>query len=103
MNEDQLDALLSQPLAPVADNGFSARVIARVKFEERRHDVVALAAAGAVALVLCLLVPVHNILGDLLAVLLQLSMTPMIGVAAALLMLTFLIDRVLWDRKLFQI
>lgn len=103
MNDFELDALLSQPLAPVADNGFSARLDARIERAERRHDLVVLAMVTAAALALCLLVPVQHVLGDLAAVLLQLAMTPMIGVAVAMLLLTFLIDRVLWDRKFLRL
>jgi hypothetical protein len=103
MNHDELDTLLKQPLGPVADNGFSAHLFARIEREERRHDAIVTALVTAAALALCLAVPVHHILGDIAAVILQMAMTPMIGVAAALLALTFLIDRVLWDRRLFQI
>jgi hypothetical protein len=101
MNE--LDALLSQPLAPVADNGFSARLVARIERAERRHDLIVMAVVAAAALALCLLVPVQHVLGDFAAVILQMAMTPMIGVGVAMLAVTFLIDRILMDRKFLQI
>jgi hypothetical protein len=34
MNEDQLDAMLSAPLADVADSGFSARIASRIETRE---------------------------------------------------------------------
>ena len=103
MTDLELDALLSQPLPPVADNGFSARLDTRIERAERRHDLIVVAMVTLAALSLCLLVPVQHVLGDLAAVLLQLAMTPMIGMAVALLVLTFLIDRILWDRKFLRL
>lgn len=103
MNDFELDTLLSQPLAPVADNGFSARLVTRIERSERRHDVVVLAVAVLAALALCLVVPVQHLLGDLAAVVLQLAMTPMVGFAVVMLVLTFLIDRAMWDRKFLRL
>ena len=98
-----LDELLTQPLAPVADNGFSARVIARVKSEERRRAAVVIFAAAAAAVLACLLVPLHEITGDFAAELIQLGTSPMVALAAALLVLTFLVDRLWADRRFLQL
>ena len=103
MNEDQLDALLSQPLAPVADNGFSARVIARVKAQERRHAAWIVISAVTAATLACLLLPLHVVTGDLAVALLQIGTSPMVALAGALLVLTFFIDRLYTDRKFLQI
>jgi hypothetical protein len=98
-----LDELLMQPLAPVADNGFSARVITRVKAAERRHAAVVMLAAAALATVACLLVPLHDVTGDFAAAIIQIGTSPMVGLAAALLVLTFMIDRLWADRRFLQL
>ena len=98
-----LDELLTQPLAPVADNGFSARVVARVKAAERRHAAVVMFAAAAVAALACLLIPLNELTGDFAVALIQLGSSPMVALAAALLVLTFLIDRVWADRRFLQL
>lgn len=103
MNMDELDALLSQPLAPVADHGFSARVIARVQAEERRSSAIAIVLSLVAATLACLLVPLKDITGDLAAALLQLAMSPMVGMAIIVCVMTFLIDRLFSDRKFLQI
>ena len=98
-----LDELLTQPLAPVADNGFSARIVARIKARERRHTTAVMFAAAAAAVLACLLVPLHALTGDFAVALIQLGTSPIVGLAAALLVLTFLIDRVWTDRRFLQI
>ena len=98
-----LDELLTQPLAPVADNGFSARVVARVKAEERRHAAIIMVAAAAAAVLACLLLPLRAITGDVAVALLQLGSSPMVALAGALLVLTFLIDRLWADRRFLQL
>jgi len=99
MNLDQIDTLLKQPLAPVADNGFSARVIARVRKEEQRRTAAVALASVLAATLLCLLVPLNAFLGDLSAALFLAANSPTVGLAGALLVLTFLIDRLYTDRK----
>jgi hypothetical protein len=37
-NEDRLDRLLRAPLDPIADNGFSARVMAKMARADARHS-----------------------------------------------------------------
>ena len=98
-----LDELLTQPLAPVADNGFSARVVARVKAEERRRAAVIMVMAAAAAALACFLLPLHALTGDFAVALIQLGTSPMVALAAALLVLTYLIDRLWTDRKFLQI
>jgi hypothetical protein len=97
-----LDELLSQPLPPVADNGFSARVVARVKAAERRRAAAIMIASAAAVTILCLLVPLREITGDFAAALIQLGTSPLVGLAAALLVLTFLLDRLWADRRFLQ-
>jgi len=46
--ETDLDALLSAPLEPIADNGFVAKVLARLEKKKRTRDIV-LGAAFLVA------------------------------------------------------
>ena len=103
MNLDQLDALLKQPLAPVADNGFTARVIAKVQAEERRHAWIVAFGALTAATLICLLVPVKAITGDFAAALVQLALSPMVGMALIVCIATFLIDRLFSDRKFLQV
>ena len=99
----KLDELLSQPLPPVADNGFSARVVARVKAEERRRVAVIMFTAAAAAALVYFLVPLRDLTGDFAAALIQLGTSPMVALAVAMLVLTFLIDRLWSDRRFLQI
>jgi hypothetical protein len=102
MTEDQLDALLLQPLAPVTDNGFSARVIAGVKAQERRHAAWIGVAAIAAATLACLLLPLYTLTGDFAAMLIQLGTSPMVALAGALLVLTYFIDRLYTDGRVLN-
>ena len=98
-----LDEMLSQPLPDVPDNGFSDRVIVRMKHEERRKMyAVALMSMLAAALA-CLLLPLHAIIGDIAAALVLIGTSPMLGLAVAVLVLTILVDRVLSDRQLLRL
>jgi len=56
---NRIDDLLSQPLPPVADDGFSARVMGRIAAARRRRQwtSAALMAAGVLAAVLLLPLP----------------------------------------------
>jgi hypothetical protein len=58
---DELDDLLSQPLPAIADNGFSARVVARIAKQEWLRSMISTAALLLCALALLLLVPVSGI------------------------------------------
>jgi hypothetical protein len=98
-----LDEMLSQPLPEMPDNGFSTRVVARVKAEERRKAVAAVIAALAGVTLLCFLVPMPDYTAAIGVALLQFGLSPLASLAVAALVLTFVIDR-LWttDRQLLQ-
>ena len=63
---DELDDLLSQPLPAIADDGFSARVMARIAKQEWLRSMASTAALLLCALALLLLVPISGI-EDMLA------------------------------------
>lgn len=100
---DHLDALLSQPLAPVADNGFSAKVMLRVHREQQRRLTMLGLAIAAVVLLLAFLIPATAITqlaavpASLNALLVKLTSSVQFGVAVAVLILVYL-----YDRKLLQ-
>lgn len=98
-----LDELLSQPLQPVPDNGFSARVMARIKTEERRHVAMTVALSVAATIVLCVMMPLRDLTGLIGGAIIELGTSPMILVAVIVLALTFLVDRLYTDHKLLQI
>jgi len=88
-----IDDLLNQPLASVADNGFSTRVMARVRAKERRK-LLAVAAAAAVCAVLALLfLPVHAIGVEMNFALIQIARSAAASVAVAAVILTLLAER----------
>ncbi|HUJ46480.1 MAG TPA: hypothetical protein VLV55_05055 [Rhizomicrobium sp.] len=95
---DRLDDLLSAPLADVADDGFSARVMSRIGQERRRDEWITYAAIGVAALPALLFVPLPAIATEVsrLAPLLA-SAAPLAG-AAALLTLTLSFEKLIQDR-----
>jgi hypothetical protein len=98
-----LDELLSQPLPDVPDNGFTMRVIARVKAEERRRAAVIMIASVIGVSIFCLLIPLRVFTAAIGLTVFQLGTSPLVGWAAAALVLTFVIDRILTtDRGLLQ-
>lgn len=104
MNDDMnLDELLSQPLPEVADNGFSDRVVVRVKAEERRYFYVIAIACVVAATALCVLVPMHDITAAIGVTVYDLGTSAMLAWAGAALVLTYLVDRLLADRQLLQL
>ena len=99
MTHDPLDALLSQPLPEIADNGFSARVIARIVAEERRQLATIALIAILCATLLCLAVPMRDVTGAIAVAVLQLGASPMVLYGLAALVLTLLIDRAVTNRS----
>jgi preprotein translocase subunit SecY len=97
-----LDEMLSQPLPEVPDNGFSARVIVRVKREERVKAVAIVIAAVAAVTLLCLLVPMPAFTATIGVAVLKFGMSPFAALAAGTLVLTFLADRLWSERGLLQ-
>ena len=88
-----IDDLLNQPLASVADNGFSGRVMGRVRARERRN-LFAVAAAAAVCAVLALLfLPLHSIGTDVNLALVQIARSAAVSIAAGAVILTLLLER----------
>lgn len=88
-----IDDLLSQPLPAVADNGFSARVIARVTLQYRRRVALIATGSAAAASALCLVVPMPALSIELNRVLVDLATSPAVALGAAALVVTFLVDR----------
>ena len=88
-----IDDLLNQPLASVADDGFSTRVMRRVRAGERRN-LFAVAAAAVLCTVLALLfVPVQSIGADLNLALVQIAQSAAVSIAVAAVILTLLFER----------
>ncbi len=93
-----IDDLLTQPLPPVADNGFSAHVMSRVRAAERRR--MALIGAGSVAgaALGCVFIPLQAISLELNHAIVQVGTSTAVGFAGAVLLLT-----ILFDRRFFRI
>ena len=97
-----LDEMLSQPLPDVPDNGFSARVMARVEQQERYKLVQIILISGVAAALASLLLPIRAMVGDFAAGLIVMSNSASFAIAAAVIALTFLIDRLWSERSLLQ-
>jgi hypothetical protein len=82
---DQLDELLNAPLAAVADDGFSARVIAAARMERLKEKIPFFAALFICAAAVLLYVPLPRIAGTIAHFLAE----PGVSLAAAALVLTF--------------
>ncbi|MGA7711405.1 MAG: hypothetical protein WCA81_05850 [Rhizomicrobium sp.] len=90
---DELDILLSEPLASVADNGFSARVMDRVQMYRHLRLAGMAASVAAGALLAVLLLPLQSIGAEFGTVIPQIAGFPAVNFAAAALILTYLFDR----------
>ena len=88
-----IDDLLNQPLASVADNGFSVAVMARVRAKERRNMFAVAAAAAVFAVLAVLILPMQSIGLDVNIAVGQIAGSAAVSIAAAALILTLLIDR----------
>jgi hypothetical protein len=97
-----LDEMLSQPLPDVPDNGFSARVMARVEQQERYKLVQIILISVVAAALASLLLPIRAMVGDFAAGLIVMSNSASFAIAAAVIALTFLIDRLWSERSLLQ-
>ncbi len=93
-----IDDLLRQPLPAAPDNGFSARVMGRIKAEQRQHMALVALGSVAAATVGCLFVPMPALSEQLGDIIVQLGTSPAVALAAAALVLTALVDR-----RLFRI
>jgi hypothetical protein len=91
MNE--IDELLSRPLPAVDDDGFSRRVMRRVRADERRRWFV-LAAATTACIVLALqILPMQSIAVGLNLAITQAASSLAVSIAAAAIILTLLLER----------
>ncbi len=88
-----IDELLAQPLAPVADNGFSAKVMARLRRREQRQLVLLTAVAALAAAAACLLLPISALTQMLNGIVVTLATSLEVGVAVLAVLLTWLYDR----------
>jgi hypothetical protein len=93
-----IDELLSQPLASVPDDGFSARIMGRVRAAERRRMVLIGAGSAAAATLVCLFVPLQAMTVQLNQIVVALGTSTALGVGGAALLLT-----ILFDRRFFRI
>lgn len=88
-----IDDLLSQPLPAVADNGFTARVQGRIRAAERGKIALVAAGSAVAATLLCLVVPMETVSGELNSIILRLGTSTTLGLGGAALFLTMLVDR----------
>ena len=92
---NDLDKLLAQALPSVADGGFSARVVRRVRWEQfRRHWKTAAAVALCIALII-LVLPLHLIGAELGAALPRLAGSWAVSLAAGAVAASLLAARAL--------
>ena len=87
---NDLDKLLSQPLAAVADDGFSARVTRRVRVERLRGHWKTAAAVAVCVVLTVLVLPLHSIGAALGAGLPQIAASWAITLAAGIVVLSLL-------------
>jgi len=92
MNE-RIDDLLNQPLASVADAGFSARVMGRVKAQRRRQLALTYAGFAVCFLLAILLLPLPSIGAEFGTLVPKIAGSWAVNIAAALLVLTYFLDR----------
>ncbi len=93
-----IDDLLRQPLAAMPDNGFSARVMSRIKAEQRQRVALVAFGSAAAAALGCLVVPMPALSAQLSNIIIQIGTSPAVAAAVAALVLTALVDR-----RLFRI
>jgi hypothetical protein len=95
-----IDDLLSQPLQPVPDNGFSAKVIARIRHQEyAKLATTALLAAAAAALA-CVVLPIPALIMQFDHLMQTVSTSLEVGLGLTVVVAVLLIDRKLtatWD------
>ena len=88
-----VDDLLSQPLPSVADDGFSERVMGRVRAQARRRLFVLVASIAACVVLAFLLLPMRLIGATLNFAVVQTASSAAISLAAAVIVLTLLVER----------
>lgn len=98
MNDDRLDDLLNKPLAAIADDGFSARVIARARRKRLEEEVPLLAAAFICLVAVLVFAPLPQITAILAHAVTGTVALPAVSLAVAALVLTFTVERALAQR-----
>lgn len=95
---DPLDNLLAAPVADIPDDGFSARVVARMAQERRRERWITYAAIGLGAVPAVLILPLPGIAADIARLLPLLASATPLAATGALLALTFSFEKLIRDR-----
>jgi len=90
---DELDILLSQPLPSVADGGFAARVMYRVRTQQLWRRTLSILGVSACVLLAIVLLPLHSIGTEFGTLVPKIAGSWAVNFAAAALVLTFLLDR----------
>lgn len=89
-----IDDLLNRPLEAVPDNGFSARVVERIRAEERRETALSFAAVLVAVAACALVLPLPALSLELGHAVFDIANQTAIGLAAGLLILTYMFERV---------
>ena len=88
-----IDDLLNQPLPSVADDGFSERVISRVRAQTRRRTFITIACIVACVALAFLLLPMRLIGAQLNFAVIQTASSAAISLAGAVIALTLLVEK----------
>ena len=88
-----IDDLLNQPLPCVADDGFSERVMGRVRASARRRLFVVIASVAACVVLAFLLLPMRTIGAQLNFAVVQIASLVSVSLAVAAVILTLLLER----------
>ena len=87
-----IDDLLNQPLPCVADDGFSERVMGRVRAMVRRRLFVTVAGVAACVVLALLILPLQTIGAELGLVVPRIAGSAALNLAAAAIVLTLLLE-----------
>ncbi|MGC9954931.1 MAG: hypothetical protein ABSD21_11720 [Rhizomicrobium sp.] len=88
-----IDDLLYQPLTSVADDGFSGRVMDRVRASARRRLFAIVAGVAACVVLAFLLLPMRNIGTQLNLAIVQIASSTAVSIAAGVIILTLVLER----------
>lgn len=88
-----IDELLGQPLPPVADNEFSARVLGAICAEEQKRWTITLLAVFALLAVCALVLPLPALSLELGRIVLAIGKQAAVSLAFGVCVLTFLVER----------
>jgi hypothetical protein len=93
MTDDDLDRLLAAPLPEVSDEGFSARVTARQRQEQKWWDLFVMLGPALALLALVPFLPLEEFTHAILGVTPVIANSAAISLALGLLILTFTLDQ----------